>query len=147
MSIKIRPHLLLVTLLSLYGAPAFSAEEVKAAVTTPTDGTGTITKEVARDMIKSGKSGKEAVARITSPIDGSTIKAMARSKFEYQVRGDDAIHAQLYIDGKKSMFMHKPIGTKRMAKLPAGVHELCIRALDKSHKEVGAASCIKVTAL
>lgn len=145
MSIKIRPHLLLAFLISLYGAPAFSTEEVKAAVTTPTD--GTMTKEMARSMIESGKSGEQAIAKITSPTDGSTIKAMTRNKLKYQVSGADAFHAQLYVDGQKSVFLLKPVGTQRVAKLPSGVHELCVRALNKSHKEVGAASCIRVTAL
>ena len=148
MSIKIRPQLLLTILISLHVAPAFSSEEVevKAAVIPHSDVTGTITKEMARDLIESGKSGEQAVAIITSPTDGSTIKAMARNKLEYRVTGTNAFHAQLYIDGKKSAFLRKLTDTKGLAKLPAGVHELCIQALNKSHEEVGTAHCVKVTA-
>lgn len=141
---KLLSHLSLVIFLGLYVAPAFSTEEVKAGVTSPAD--GTITKGMARNMINSGKPGEDAVASITSPADGSIIKAMARNKLKYRISGTDAIHAQLYIDGKKSVFMRKPIGTKSVAKLPVGIHELCVQALDKNHKDVGAASCVKVSA-
>ena len=65
-----RLHPLLVLFLSLSAAPAFSVEEIKAGVAIPND--ATMTKAEAGDMIKSGNSGTEAVASISSPADGST---------------------------------------------------------------------------
>ena len=137
-------HSLLTLLLSLYVAPAFSAEEVTTNVSTSPE--GTITQGMARNLVDSGKPGEQAVVIITSPADGSTIKAMARTKLKYRVSGADGIHAQLNIDGKKSVFMRKPIGTQKVAKLSAGVHELCVQAIDKNHKDVGVANCVTVTA-
>ena len=90
-----RSHSLLTLLFSLYVAPAFSEEEVKANVSTPLE--GTITQEIARNMVDSEKPGEQAVVIITSPADGSTIKAMEKMKLKYRVSGADGVHAQLNI--------------------------------------------------
>ena len=140
----LRSRPLLVFLFSLSVAPAFSAEEVKAGVTAPGD--SSMTKQMARTMLKSAESGEEAKVNISSPSDGAIIKAMGRNKLKYEVNGADAYHARLYIDGNKSEFLRKRNGTWQVAKLPAGNHELCVKALNKNHAEVGKASCVKVTA-
>lgn len=115
-----------------------------------------MTKAAARRMLKTEKSGEDVSANITWPADGSTIKAMTKSKIKYQVRGANAYHARLYIDGKESDSLLKPHGimdsllkpngSLRIAKLPVGEHELCIKTLNKSHNEIGKAGCIKVIA-
>lgn len=126
--------------------PAFSVEEIeiKAGVTTLND--DPMTREAARKMLKSDHLGEDVRATISSPADGSIVKAMTRNKLEYQARGADAYHAHLYIDGNKPVFLRKPVGTHRVAKLSVGDHELCVKVLNKSHKEIGTASCIKVIA-
>lgn len=140
----LRSYPLLTLLFSLSVAPAFSAEEVAAGVTAPDD--SSMTRTTARTMLKSAESGEEATVNISSPSDGAIIKAMARNKLKYKVNGADASHARLYIDGKKSVFLRKRHGTQRVAKLPAGNHELCVKALNKDHAEVGKSSCVKVIA-
>jgi len=90
---------------------------------------------------------EEAVkVSINSPIDGSTIKAMSRSKLKYTAAGDDVAHASLYVDGVQTELLRKRSGTHKLAELPAGPHELCVKALNKSHKAIGTASCVKVVA-
>lgn len=89
---------------------------------------------------------EEGSASISSPTDGSTIKAMARNKLVYAVHGANVFHGRLYIDGKKTVLLRKPNGKHNLAKLSAGNHEICVKALTKSHKEVGNSTCVKVTA-
>ena len=118
MFIQLRLSLLTI-LLSLFATPSFSQP--------------TVTEEVK--------------VNISSPADGSTIKAMKKNKIEYEVAGPAVFHGRLNIDGgKESVLLRKRIGTHKLPKLAAGAHELCLIALDRSHELIGAASCINVTA-
>ncbi len=109
---------LLAMLLTFFAAPAFS----EPAVT------------------------EEVKVNITSPADGSTIEAGEKNRIQYEVAGPDVFHGRLEIDGKETKLLRKRIGTYKLPKLAAGVHELCLMALNKSHQPIGAASCINVTA-
>ena len=86
------------------------------------------------------------VRQAASPVNGAIIKAKSKTEIKYVIVGTDGYHGQLYVDGKKSEFLRKPIGMGRIPKLAAGSHEICVRALNKSHTEVGEPTCIKVTA-
>ena len=88
----------------------------------------------------------EVKVNITSPVDGSTIEAGGKNRIQYEVAGPDVFHGRLEIDGKETKLLRKRIGTYKLPKLAAGVHELCLMALNKSHQPIGAASCINVTA-
>lgn len=88
----------------------------------------------------------EVKVNITSPADGSTIEAGKKNRIKYEVAGPDVFHGRLEIDGKETKMLRKRIGTYKLPKLTAGVHELCLMALNKSHQPIGAASCINVTA-
>ena len=88
----------------------------------------------------------EVRVNIISPADGSTIEAMKKSKMKYKVTGPEVFHGRLEIDGKETELLRKRIGSHKLPKLAAGVHELCLMALNKSHEPIGAASCINVTA-
>ena len=137
---------LLAFLFSLSVAPAFSEDAPKTLeVALAASGVAPALSDVNVGAVPSKA---EAVkVNIISPADGATIKAMARNKLKYEVIGDEGHHARLYINGKESVLLRERVGTKRVAKLPAGTHELCVKALDKSHNEIGIADCITVTAM
>lgn len=88
----------------------------------------------------------EVKASITFPADGSTIEAGKKNRIKYEVTGPEVHHGRIEIDGKESKMLRKRRGTYKLPELDAGVHELCLMALDRSHKPIGAASCINVTA-
>lgn len=119
----------LAVLLTFFAAPAF-AQSNEAQVSRPA-------MPAVLDEVK---------ASITSPTDGSTIEAGKRNRIKYEVTGPDVFHGRLEIDGKESKMLRKRRGTYKLPELAAGVHELCLMALDRSHKPIGAASCINITA-
>ena len=87
-----------------------------------------------------------ADAKIVEPTEGATIKASKKNKIKYKVSGDEGVHGQLYVDGKKAALLRKRAGSYNLKNLVAGNHKLCIAALNKSHMLVSAQQCITVTA-
>lgn len=141
MTKKLQPYPLVLLISGLYAVAAFAQGDPAASEVPPTfsEVEAPITSPIvtSKNMVK---------VSISSPVDGAIIKAKSKTEIKYEIVGMDGYHGQLYVDGKKSEFLTKPIGLDRIPKLPAGSHEICVRALNKSHTDVGEPTCIKVTA-
>jgi len=89
----------------------------------------------------------EARIDITSPADGSKVKAGMQSQLAYEVTlAGDADHAHLYVDGKMAGLLRQKKGSQTIDPLMQGMHEICAKMVDKNHTPVGVERCIKVTA-
>lgn len=89
----------------------------------------------------------EAKIDISSPADGSRVKAGMQSNLAYEVAlGGGADHAHLYVDGKMAGLLRQKKGSHTLDPLTPGMHEICARLVDKNHTPTGAERCIKVTA-
>lgn len=114
--------------------PAIEANAVQANIPEQSDA----------QILKGAKT--TAAAKFVEPKEGATIKAQGKNKIQYQVVGDEGVHARLYVDGKESALLRSRTGSYNLKNLVAGNHKLCISALNESHKVVGAKECVHVTA-
>lgn len=84
--------------------------------------------------------------KIVAPTDGATLDASKPVEVSYEVvQGPKVDHIHLYVDGKQSAILREAMGTHTIKSLPAGSHELCIKAVTKSHVPTGIEQCNKVT--
>ena len=142
MSTNIRSYSLLIFLFGLSSLPAVADVELAAAEVSATSSVVAPTLE----ELQLTSTEADVKAKIITPADGAILKAMnKKNKLKYEITGSDGYHGRLYIDGKKSEFLAKPVGTEKLAELPAGNYELCVKALNKSHLEVGVPDCVKVS--
>ena len=138
---KLQTYPLVLLISGLYVVSAFAQGDPIASEVPPTF------SEVEAPIISPVVTSKNMVkVSISTPADGAIIKAGSRTVIKYEIVGMDGVHGQLYVDGKKSEYLKKPIGMDRIPKLSAGSHEICVQALNKSHTNVGEPTCIKVTA-
>lgn len=89
----------------------------------------------------------DANVKISSPTDGSKIKAGAPLDIAYEIipnAGGD--HSHIYVNGKEAGILRKLKSTFTLDPLPAGNHSLCIKVVNKGHASIGQETCIKVTA-
>ena len=146
MSRNIRSYSLLIFLFGLSSLPAVADVELAAAEVPAASSAASSVVAPTLEEHQPPPADEEAKANIITPVDGAILKAMTKkNKLKYEITGFHGYHGQLYIDGKKSEFLTKPVGTEKLAELPAGNYELCVQALNKSHLEVGVPDCVKVS--
>lgn len=90
----------------------------------------------------------DANVKITSPTDGSKIKAGAPLNVVYAIipnAGGD--HSHIYVNGKEAGILRKLKSTFALDPLPPGTHALCIKVVNKGHASIGQDTCLKVTAI
>ncbi len=89
----------------------------------------------------------DANVKISSPTDGSKIKAGAPLNVVYEIipnAGGD--HSHIYVNGKEAGILRKLKSTFTLDPLPPGTHALCIKVVNKGHASIGQDTCLKVTA-
>ena len=90
----------------------------------------------------------DANVKISSPADGSNIKAGAPLDVVYEIipsaGGGD--HSHIYVNGKEAGILRKLKSTFALDPLPLGTHTLCIKVVNKGHASTGQETCLKVTA-
>lgn len=90
---------------------------------------------------------QDASVTILSPADGASLDAKAKNEIAFDVtpgpRGD---HTHLYVDGKEIAVLRQLKGTHALGTLAPGMHDLCIKVVNKSHTPIGVEKCVKVSA-
>lgn len=88
----------------------------------------------------------EASVTIFSPVDGARLSLSAPAKIDYEVMpGPQGDHTHLYVDGKQAAVLRPLKGTHTLEPLMPGMHDICIRIVNKGHTPIGVQRCIKVS--
>lgn len=89
----------------------------------------------------------DAAVTIISPTDGARLEAGTPNTISYDVvpgnRGD---HTHLYVDEKQEGILRSLKGSYKLPPLSPGLHEICIRVVNKGHTPTGTEKCIHVNA-
>lgn len=84
--------------------------------------------------------------KLTAPENGAMLDSYKSVQVAYEVvPGPKADHVHLYVDGKEMAVLRETMGTHMVPALPAGAHEICIKAVTKAHVPTGLEQCNKVT--
>ncbi len=84
-------------------------------------------------------------AKLVSPVDGAELEAAKPIQVAYEVvLGPKVDHIHLYVDGAEKAVLREAMGTHTLAPLPAGAHEICVKAVTKAHVPTGLEQCNKV---
>lgn len=87
----------------------------------------------------------EPFAKITYPHDGDKLGAMSKKQIDYEVdpgpRGD---HIHLYVDDREAVILRKLAGSHPLESMAPGLHELCIKVVNKAHAPIGVEKCVNV---
>lgn len=81
--------------------------------------------------------------RITQPVDGARLDAMAQNRLVYKVepgpRGD---HVHVYVDDREVGILRQLEGGYTLETLAPGRHALCIKVVNKAHTPIGVQDCV-----
>ncbi len=84
--------------------------------------------------------------KLVSPVDGAMLAAANPVQVIYEVvPGPKVDHIHLYVDGKETAVLRESRGMHMVNPLPAGAHELCIKAVTRAHVPTGIEQCNRVT--
>lgn len=84
--------------------------------------------------------------KITSPADGAKLDAMVQNTVAYEViPGPKGDHVHLYVDKKEAAILRQLKGSYALATLSPGLHDICVKVVDKGHTPIGVEQCVKVT--
>lgn len=84
---------------------------------------------------------------ITSPSDGAKLSRSAATTVTYEVTpGTKGDHVHLYVDNGEASVLRQLNGSHTLNKLAPGMHDICIKVVNKAHAPTGAEKCIKVNA-
>ena len=102
---------------------------------------------VLASLVASPAMAAETKIDITSPEDGSMVRAGMQNQVAYQFTlSGEADHAHLYVDGKMAGLLREAKGSATFDALAPGMHQICARMVNKNHTPVGVERCIRVTA-
>lgn len=91
-------------------------------------------------------SAQTAVVRIDEPKEGATLDAKAKNALAYEYQpappGD---HVHAYVDGKQVAVLRERKGRYPLESLSPGMHEVCVKMVDKAHVPIGVDQCVQVT--
>lgn len=89
---------------------------------------------------------ESASVKITSPMEGAKLDAMAQNKLFFEViPGPTGDHVHIYIDNKEAAILHQLKGSYTLTALVPGQHDICIKVVNKGHTPIGVEQCVKVT--
>lgn len=88
---------------------------------------------------------QDAMVTIGSPAEGAKLAAKAPVEIAFDVTpGPAGDHTHLYVDGKEEAVLRQLKGTHKLEPLASGMHELCIKVVNKNHTPIGVDKCVKV---
>ena len=88
---------------------------------------------------------QDAMVTISSPAEGARLAATAPVEIVFDVTpGPGGDHTHLYVDGKEEAVLRQLKGSHKLGPLAAGMHELCIKVVNKNHTPIGVDKCVKV---
>jgi len=88
----------------------------------------------------------DASVTISSPADGAKLSRTAQTKINYEVMpGPKGDHTHLYVDDKEIGVLRQLKGSHTLEALAPGMHEICIKIVNKGHTTIGVQQCIKVS--
>ncbi len=83
--------------------------------------------------------------KVVSPAEGAMLESHRPVALAFEVvQGTMVDHIHLYVDGRQSAIIREAMGTHMVRALPAGNHELCVKAVTKAHVLTGLEDCRKV---
>lgn len=87
----------------------------------------------------------ESKIDISAPKDGAKLDAMEQNKLDYNITlASDGDHIHVYVDGKETSVLRQLKGSHTMESMAPGMHEICIKIVNKNHTPIGVERCIKV---
>lgn len=88
---------------------------------------------------------QDAMVTISSPAEGAKLAATAPIEIVYDVTpGPTGDHTHLYVDGKEEAVLRQLKSSHKLEPLARGMHELCIKVVNKNHTPIGVEKCVKV---
>lgn len=91
-------------------------------------------------------SAQMGAVKLTAPENGAMLDTHKTVQVAYEVvPGPKVDHVHLYVDGKEMAVLRETMGTHMVPALPAGAHDICIKAVTKAHVPTGLEQCNKVT--
>jgi len=88
----------------------------------------------------------DASVKITSPMEGAKLDAMAQNKLVYEVMpGPKGDHVHLYVDNKEAAILRQLKGSYALETLSPGAHDICVKVVNKAHTPIGVEQCVKVS--
>lgn len=83
---------------------------------------------------------------ISSPVDGAKLSRSATTTVTYDVApGTKGDHVHLYVDSGEASVLRQLKGSHTLNKLAPGMHDICIKVVNKAHAPIGVEKCIKVS--
>lgn len=83
---------------------------------------------------------------ISAPIDGAKLSRSAAAAVTYDVTpGAKGDHVHLYVDNGEASVLRQLKGSHALDKLAPGMHDICIKVVNKAHAPTGLEKCIKVS--
>ena len=83
--------------------------------------------------------------KITSPIEGAKLDAMAQNKMAYEVDvGTKGDHIHVYVDNKEQAVLKEKKGSYTFETMSPGAHNNGIKVVNKGHTPIGLEKCVKV---
>ena len=88
---------------------------------------------------------QDAMVTISAPAAGARLAATAPIEIVYDVTpGPAGDHTHLYVDGNEEAVLRQLKGNHKLEPLARGMHELCIKVVNKNHTPIGVDKCVKV---
>jgi len=83
--------------------------------------------------------------KITAPVEGAKLDAMAQNKMAYEVDpGTKGDHIHVYVDNKEQAVLKEKKGSYTFETMTPGAHNICIKVVNKGHTPIGLEKCVKV---
>jgi hypothetical protein len=87
----------------------------------------------------------EGSVAISSPKEGAHFSPTKDIELVYDISlGDKGDHTHLYIDDKEILTLRNLKGSQSLGTLPAGMHEICVKVVNKAHTPIGPQQCVNV---
>ncbi|MEO6825406.1 MAG: hypothetical protein ABI167_11915 [Nitrosospira sp.] len=87
----------------------------------------------------------DASVTISSPREGAKSSPKREVDIVYEVTpGPNGNHAHLYVDGGEAVVLRALKGSQAVGPLAVGVHEICIKVVNKAHTPIGTQACVNV---
>jgi hypothetical protein len=88
----------------------------------------------------------DASVTISSPREGAKSSPKREVDIVYEVTpGPNGNHAHLYVDGGEAVVLRALKGSHAVGPLAVGVHEICIKVVNKAHTPIGTQACVNVS--
>jgi hypothetical protein len=86
---------------------------------------------------------EEAYVRIDAPRAGETLSSTAAHQLVYEVQpGPRGDHVHVYVDDQEVGILRALEGSYELASLSPGMHEICVKVVNRGHVPIGVDGCV-----